>query len=254
MLAQPLFSSWGLCESSQVWFGFHQAVSSLDAMSVWFSFLQSHSILLVRFQCIILDTRSELLGSVFHGGSGCLSCYRAEFFLKWNLASVLLVVSALDPAREREVFPTFSFYYCCSCPGCALFSSVDCFSDRSFSDFLRLFPEDSYLLCRTTVCHLGFLMFHLRACWLTYWSPQLSPIAPVSNRFQQMPSGEIILRQSEFQSRPKKEPHVQSSRETPGRLDIGDRLVMRLWKHSILILSSSHCLGCSVGWSQDVGL
>lgn len=208
MLAQPLFSSWSLCENSQVCFRFHQAVSSLDAMSVWFSFLQSHSILLMRFSVSSWDTRSELLGSAFPNGSGCLSCYQAEFFLKWNLASVLLVVSALDPVIEREVFPTFSFCYYCSCPGCARFSSVDCFSDRGFSDFLLLFPEDSGLLCYTTVCHLGFLlMFHLGALWLAYWSPQVSPTAPVSNRFQQMPPAETMLRQSEFQSRPK-ESHV----------------------------------------------
>lgn len=119
MLAQPLFSSWSLCENSQVCFRFHQAVSSLDAMLVWFSFLQSYSILLMRFSVSSWDTRSELLGSAFPNGSGCLSCYQAEFFLKWNLASVLLVVSALDPAIEREVFPTFSFCYYCSCPGCA---------------------------------------------------------------------------------------------------------------------------------------
>lgn len=39
---------------------------------------------------------------MFPNGSGCLSCYQAEFFLKWNLASILLVVSALDPAIYRE--------------------------------------------------------------------------------------------------------------------------------------------------------
>lgn len=61
--------------------------------------------------------------------------------------------------------------------------------------------------------------------------------------FQQMSPGETMLRQSEFQSRPKKESHGQSSRETPGRLDIGNRLVMRLWKRSIPFLSSSNCLG-----------
>lgn len=102
--------------------------------------------------------------------------------------------------------------------------------------FLSLFPKECCCLPSRIppyVLPLSFLIGLLITSTVIYCSSQqlLSTNA----------SGKTMPRQSEFQNRSKTDAQMESSRDPPGRLEIGYPLVTRLWKSPILILPSSNC-------------